>query len=48
LPTGGGSTGAIEKAVHFLKNLGEMDLTWKEPSIFITPYEHHSNILPWV
>jgi len=20
----------------------------KRPSIYITPYEHHSNILPWV
>lgn len=48
LPTGAGSTGAIEKAVLLLKGLKEDDQGWDQPQIFITPYEHHSNILPWV
>jgi selenocysteine lyase/cysteine desulfurase len=48
LPTGGGSTGAIEKAVHFLKGLEIHGQNWSNPTIFLTPYEHHSNILPWV
>ena len=48
LPTGGGSTGAIEKALHFLQTMSESNADWKNPTIFLTPYEHHSNILPWV
>ena len=47
LPAGSGSTGAIEKTVRVLKNLEEQE-KWKAPQIYITPYEHHSNILPWV
>ena len=46
LPTGSGSTGAIEKAMkiisEFEKQKGE------KPIVYLTPYEHHSNILPWV
>lgn len=45
LPTGSGSTGAIEKAIKIIKSLENEN---KKPSIYITPYEHHSNILPWV
>lgn len=45
LPTGSGSTGAIEKAIKFIKSLQKEYL---KPAIYITPYEHHSNILPWV
>ena len=37
LPTGNGSTGAIEKAVRILKNLEEQD-KWEQPTIFLTPY----------
>lgn len=44
LPTGSGSTGAIEKTLKILKSLKDQ----KQPTIFLTPYEHHSNILPWV
>ena len=47
LPTGSGSTGAIEKAVRVLQNL-ELQDGWQKPIIYLTPYEHHSNILPWV
>ena len=46
LPTGSGSTGAIEKAIKMLKNV-DMEKQQK-PLVFLTPYEHHSNILPWV
>jgi selenocysteine lyase/cysteine desulfurase len=45
LPTGSGSTGAIEKAIKIIKSI-EKDSN--KPIIFLTPYEHHSNILPWV
>lgn len=45
LPTGSGSTGAIEKAIKIIKSLENQK---HKPSIYITPYEHHSNILPWV
>jgi selenocysteine lyase/cysteine desulfurase len=45
LPTGSGSTGAIEKALKILKSLENEK---NKPSIYITPYEHHSNILPWI
>ena len=43
LPVGSGSTGAIEKTIKLLKYKGTEDIT-----IFVTPYEHHSNTLPWV
>jgi selenocysteine lyase/cysteine desulfurase len=46
LPTGSGSTGAIEKAIKMLKEL-ELERGHKAV-VFLTPYEHHSNILPWV
>lgn len=45
LPTGSGSTGAIEKAIKLIKSL---EKEYAKPAIYITPYEHHSNILPWV
>ena len=44
LPAGSGCTGAIEKALNILKP----SISDCHPSIFITPYEHHSNILPWI
>lgn len=44
LPTGSGSTGAIEKTLRILKLLNNQERT----TIFLTPYEHHSNILPWI
>ncbi|KAL4229996.1 hypothetical protein ACF0H5_010384 [Mactra antiquata] len=37
---GSGSTGAIHKLIHSL-NLDH------KPVIFVGPYEHHSNLLPW-
>lgn len=46
LPTGSGSTGAIEKAMKIIKDF-EIEQNAK-PVVFLTPYEHHSNILPWV
>ena len=45
LPTGSGSTGAIEKAIKMLKSVETPEL---KPDIFLSPYEHHSNILPWI
>ncbi|KAK7097022.1 uncharacterized protein [Littorina saxatilis] len=38
--TGSGSTGAIHKLIHAI-NLSE------PPVVFIGPFEHHSNLLPW-
>ena len=38
--TGSGSTAAINKLVHIL-NLKE------PPIVFLSPFEHHSNLLPW-
>ena len=46
LPTGSGSTGAIEKAMKITKEF-EKENHFK-PIVYLTPYEHHSNILPWV
>ena len=45
LPTGSGSTGAIEKAIKMLKSVETSD---NRPDVFLSPYEHHSNILPWI
>jgi len=39
---GSGSTGAINKIVS--QFLGELP---KKPLVFLGPYEHHSNVLPW-
>lgn len=44
LPTGSGSTGAIEKTLKILRLLKGI----KKPTVYLTPYEHHSNILPWI
>ena len=44
LPTGSGCTGSIEKTIKILK---AADFKGKI-SIYITSYEHHSNILPWI
>ena len=38
LPTGAGSTGAIEKTVLLLQGMAENNESWKKPQIFITPY----------
>lgn len=55
---GSGSTGAIDRMVEVL-NLrvpADLDATWRltdaipadqRPVVFIGPYEHHSNELPW-
>jgi len=39
---GSGATGAIDKLIRVLE-LGRRD----RPVVFIGPYEHHSNELPW-
>jgi selenocysteine lyase/cysteine desulfurase len=47
LPTESGSTGALKHAhmiLHAQKILSDPDSL----KVFISPYEHHSNILPWV
>ena len=44
LPTGSGCTGAIEKTIRILKAANFKGKT----SIYLTSYEHHSNILPWI
>ena len=45
LPTGSGSTGAIEKAMKIMSLQQDQK---NKPPVYLTPYEHHSNILPWV
>ena len=44
LPAGSGCTGAIEKTIRILKL---SDFKGKT-SVYLTSYEHHSNILPWI
>ena len=41
--TGTGCTGAIHKLVHCLS----LEKLEEPPVIFIGPFEHHSNLLPW-
>ncbi|XP_052796961.1 uncharacterized protein LOC128229235 [Mya arenaria] len=38
---GSGTTGAVHKLIHCL-NLDH------KPVVFVSPYEHHSNLLPWI
>ena len=38
--TGGGVTSAVHKLINGL----DLD---KPPVVFVGPYEHHSNLLPW-
>jgi selenocysteine lyase/cysteine desulfurase len=40
---GSGSTGAIDKLFHKMIQL----FSGKPTTVFIGPYEHHSNVLPW-
>lgn len=42
--TGSGATSAINKFIHFLDLPSYTDI---KPVVFIGPYEHHSNDLPW-
>lgn len=44
--TGAGVTGAINKLVGLL-GLHNSNISNAKPVVFIGPYEHHSNILPW-
>lgn len=43
--TGSGSTGAVDLLTRKLFQFYEQELL--KPIVFIGPYEHHSNILPW-
>jgi selenocysteine lyase/cysteine desulfurase len=56
--TGSGSTGAIDKMIHILGiripaglddryPLSEQIPAYERPVVFIGPFEHHSNELPW-
>ncbi len=56
---GSGATGAIDKLVNILglRIPPDLDARWhlsqhippdQRPVVFVGPYEHHSNILPWV
>jgi selenocysteine lyase/cysteine desulfurase len=48
--TGSGSTGAIDKLMRILglgQGAGGASLSAARPVVFIGPYEHHSNELPW-
>ncbi|GAB9477254.1 hypothetical protein Gpo141_00014317, partial [Globisporangium polare] len=47
--TGQGTTSAINKLVAML-NLAKLGAHWnpeKRPVVFVGPFEHHSNLLPW-
>jgi selenocysteine lyase/cysteine desulfurase len=46
-----GSTGAFERSFKMMKieKRCELATSVKDvPLVFMSPYEHHSNILPWV
>src|SRR4051794_30513545 len=56
--TGSGSTGAIDKLIHILGiripaalddryNFSDLIPAHERPVVFIGPFEHHSNELPW-
>ena len=47
IPAGSGSTGALKHAISVLQNLN-LFKEKNKTTVFITPYEHHMNILPWV
>jgi selenocysteine lyase/cysteine desulfurase len=42
--TGSGATAALNKLVHML-NIQKNDE--RKPVVFVGPFNHHSNILPW-
>jgi selenocysteine lyase/cysteine desulfurase len=41
---GSGSTGAVHKLIHCL---GLRNKPHPPPVVFVSPFEHHSNLLPW-
>ncbi|ELU07228.1 hypothetical protein CAPTEDRAFT_190152 [Capitella teleta] len=43
--TGSGTTGGVHKAIHALR-LDDPEVA-RKTVVFIGPFEHHSNILPW-
>ncbi|KAH9141845.1 hypothetical protein AeRB84_014021, partial [Aphanomyces euteiches] len=45
--TGSGSTGAVHKLVHILGLHLPHPKMSKRPVVFVGPFEHHSNLLPW-
>jgi len=46
--TGSGATGAVNKLVGILELRGGWELPQgRRPVVFVGPYEHHSNELPW-
>jgi len=46
--TGSGATGAVNKLVGILELRGGWELPpGRRPVVFVGPYEHHSNELPW-
>ncbi|KAI8798486.1 cysteine desulfurase [Biomphalaria glabrata] len=44
---GSGSTTAIHKVIHAM-GLKRSMTSMLGPTVFVGPYEHHSNILPWI
>ncbi len=44
--TGSGATSGVNRVVH-LWQLKESVARGEEPVVFVGPYEHHSNLLPW-
>lgn len=59
VPTGNGATGAFERLTKILRvseiakkeaarnpNM-DKSINLEIPQVYISPYEHHSNILPW-
>ncbi|KAH9495199.1 hypothetical protein Btru_015625, partial [Bulinus truncatus] len=44
---GSGSTTAIHKVIHAM-GLKRTMTSMMGPTVFVGPYEHHSNILPWI
>jgi selenocysteine lyase/cysteine desulfurase len=44
---GSGATAAVAKLVRLLELDGRVGLAGDRPVVFVGPYEHHSNLLPW-
>ena len=44
---GSGATAAVAKLVRLLELDGRVGLAGDPPVVFVGPYEHHSNLLPW-
>lgn len=51
VPAGNGATGAVNRFLEYLQSengwLRQIPESAEKPVVLVTPFEHHSNILPW-